>query len=240
MRLYIIRHADPDYANNTITAFGHREAQALAPRLAREGVTRIYSSPLGRAVDTARYTAESLGLDVTIEPWMHELSDMIISTDEGTFAAWDMPGALIRSHPELLGCSEDVAGLPYMGDIPILEALGEIEDGSRALLSSLGYERDGPIYRCEAASRERVALFCHDGFGRVLISQLLGIPLGLLWAGLWLPPSSVTTMLFERRSPNIAVPRCIGFGDTSHLYEAGLPVRPRGITSLDLDWPLPD
>lgn len=30
MRLYIIRHADPDYPNNTITPEGHLEAQALA------------------------------------------------------------------------------------------------------------------------------------------------------------------------------------------------------------------
>ncbi len=31
MRLYIIRHADPDYPNNTITPEGHLEAQALVP-----------------------------------------------------------------------------------------------------------------------------------------------------------------------------------------------------------------
>ena len=34
MRLYIIRHADPDYKNDTITVFGHKDAQALAKRLA--------------------------------------------------------------------------------------------------------------------------------------------------------------------------------------------------------------
>ncbi|MEC9258269.1 MAG: histidine phosphatase family protein, partial [Candidatus Poribacteria bacterium] len=28
MRLYIIRHADPDYPNRTITEKGHLEAQA--------------------------------------------------------------------------------------------------------------------------------------------------------------------------------------------------------------------
>ncbi len=30
MILHIIRHADPDYANNTITEFGKQEAEALA------------------------------------------------------------------------------------------------------------------------------------------------------------------------------------------------------------------
>ena len=32
MRLYIIRHADPDYPNRTITEKGHLEAQSLAKR----------------------------------------------------------------------------------------------------------------------------------------------------------------------------------------------------------------
>jgi probable phosphoglycerate mutase len=39
----------------------------------------------------------------------------------------------------------------------------------------------------------------------------------------------VTTVLFEERSAERAAPRCIGLGDVSHLYAAGLPVRPRGI-----------
>ena len=60
MRLYIIRHADPDYEHDTLTEDGHKEAQALAKRLASHGLDRIYCSPLGRAIDTARYTAEPL------------------------------------------------------------------------------------------------------------------------------------------------------------------------------------
>jgi probable phosphoglycerate mutase len=35
--------------------------------------------------------------------------------------------------------------------------------------------------------------------------------------------------LFDERSPEWAVPRCIGLGDVSHLYAAELPVQARGI-----------
>lgn len=52
MRLYVIRHGHPDYANDTITTAGHLEAQALAQRLKAEGIDRIYTSPLGRAMHT--------------------------------------------------------------------------------------------------------------------------------------------------------------------------------------------
>lgn len=47
MILDIIRHADPDYANNTITEFGKLEAKALADFLKDENIDRIYTSPWG-------------------------------------------------------------------------------------------------------------------------------------------------------------------------------------------------
>lgn len=46
MRLYIVRHAEPDYPNNTITPSGHLEARALARRFAHQGLDRIYISPI--------------------------------------------------------------------------------------------------------------------------------------------------------------------------------------------------
>jgi len=69
LRLYLIRHADPDYPNNTITETGHREARALAGRLANENLDRIYVSPLGRARDTMQYTIDRTGLPFQVEDW---------------------------------------------------------------------------------------------------------------------------------------------------------------------------
>lgn len=72
-------------------------------------------------------------------------------------------------------------------------------------------------------------MFCHAGLGLTWLAHLLAIPPTLFWAGFWLAPSAVTTILFEERTPEWAVPRCIGLGDVAHLYEAGLSVRPRDI-----------
>jgi len=47
--------------------------------------------------------------------------------------------------------------------------------------------------------------------------------------GFFLYPSSVTTVLFDERSKNWAVPRCIGLGELSHLYANNLPPQPSGI-----------
>jgi len=76
MRLYIIRHADPDYANNTITPAGQAEGGALAAHIQTLGVDEIYSSPQGRAIDTARYTTDLLNQPIRIEPWLQELGEL--------------------------------------------------------------------------------------------------------------------------------------------------------------------
>lgn len=49
------------------------EAQALEKRFAAQGLDRIYCSPLGRAIDTARHPSELLGIDYNIEHWTKEL-----------------------------------------------------------------------------------------------------------------------------------------------------------------------
>lgn len=43
-----------------------------------------------------------------------------------------------------------------------------------------------------------------------------------VWSSFYLAPSSVTTVLFDERSQDKAVPRAIAVGETGHLYAAGL------------------
>ena len=56
MRLYIIRHAEPDYPRDALTVCGHAQAQALAHRLGKMEIGHVYSSPMNRALETARYS----------------------------------------------------------------------------------------------------------------------------------------------------------------------------------------
>ncbi len=65
VRLYIIRHGDPDYdtdkANGgSLTEHGKSEARALSHILSQEGITHAYSSPLGRAKLTAQLALEGI------------------------------------------------------------------------------------------------------------------------------------------------------------------------------------
>lgn len=97
MRLYIVRHAEPDYTNDTITADGHLEAKALGERLAEEGLDKIFCSPLGRAIDTMKYTSRDLKISYNIEEWIKEIPDLGLKESPwGSIPAWDIPGESIR------------------------------------------------------------------------------------------------------------------------------------------------
>lgn len=226
MRLYIIRHAEPDYARNTITPAGHLEAKALAERLRGEGLTHLFASPLGRALDTMGYTAKVTGLGHEVLDWTQEIDVRV-----------DLPGfkgSVWNIHPEILkpilAKEPDIRRLPAVLEIPALkEILARVHRESDAFFARFGYEREGGLYRIREPNRSRLAFFCHGGFGLNFLSHLLNIPLALMYTNFVLPTSSVTTVLFDERSPHYAAPRLLGVGDLSHLHAANLPMSPMGI-----------
>lgn len=229
MRLYLIRHADPDYANDTITPAGRLEAAALAERMASHGLDELYCSPLGRARATAQPTAERLGLTPTVADWTRELSGLRVTPDPwGELVAWDLPGEIVRGHATYPG-PDTWHTLPALAALDLRAAFDTVCRNSDAFLAAQGYQREGRRYRCVAPHRRRVAVVCHNGLGLTWLAHLLDLPLTLVWSGFWLAPSSVTTILLDERSSAWATPRCLGVGDVSHLYAAGLPVQPAGI-----------
>ena len=223
MQLFIIRHGDPDYANDSLTPAGRLEAAALATRLATQiKPDTLFSSPMGRARATMRPSEEALSLQGTILDWAGELSLWAPGGPWGPDNAyWDVAGHWIRNVSALPTHDTWHQQPPF--DAPIVRKDFErVKDASDKFIAGLGYQREGGRYACVAPNRKRIAVFCHGGLGLTWLAHLLEIPLSLMWSGFWLPPSSVTTILFDVREPAWATPRCIGLGDISHLNAAGL------------------
>ena len=66
MKLIIIRHGDPDYSIDSLTA------RILADRVSKLDVKSFYVSPLGRARDTAKPTLEKMGREAEVLEWLEE------------------------------------------------------------------------------------------------------------------------------------------------------------------------
>lgn len=231
MKLYIIRHADPDYPNHTLTSAGRREADALARRLAAHGLDHIAASPLPRAQMTAQPTADLLKLPVQTEDWLIEIAGWDTEPDPidgGFIPAWDIPGETLRANPSYhrweTWDSTDPLHLPIYRD-----TVARFQAHADAFLAQFGCVRTGSTYQVAADNALQVAAFCHNGTALLWLSLLLHIPPPLIWSGFWHAPSAVTTILFEQRRVGTAAPRALSVADTAHLYEARLPVQPRGL-----------
>ncbi|MBW2230546.1 MAG: histidine phosphatase family protein [Deltaproteobacteria bacterium] len=80
MELILVRHGlpltvervDGAPANPALSELGHAQALAVAAHLGSESIDRIYSSHLQRAHQTALPLAETLGLEVELEPRVAE------------------------------------------------------------------------------------------------------------------------------------------------------------------------
>jgi len=230
VRLHIIRHADPDYANDTITELGHREAEACAERMAGLGITHLYSSPMGRARATARYTADRIGMEPTILDWTAELQMGRMPDVDGQreIVPWNIAGELVR-HTGRTPTDESWHELEQYDGIDVRGRQQALAAASDDFLAGLGHRRNGGLYEIDGPDENVVAVFCHAGFGVSWLAHLLGLPVTLAWVGFYWAPTSVTTILMERRSPHVAVPRALAVADTSHLRVAGLPESTRGL-----------
>ena len=74
MRLIFVRHGEPNYDLDCLTELGHKQAKIAAKRLLNEGIEKIFSSPLGRAYQTAQAFSEASGLkQIEIVDFMREI-----------------------------------------------------------------------------------------------------------------------------------------------------------------------
>lgn len=227
MRLLIIRHGDPEYANDTLTRVGEKQAASVARRLASgmDGhVSHLYTSPKGRARLTASPSEKLLKKTAAVEEWTRELSywPRLAGTEragEGGLAMWDLSASTVRGQSGVTSGNEWVS----VGEIGEAKKPYEnLQMDSDAFLARHGYVKEGEAYRIVRRNRDVVAVFCHGGFGLTWLAHLLHLPLSMVWTSFFLPTSSVTTILFDERERDFASPRAIGVGDLSHLYKDGL------------------
>lgn len=227
MEVMLIRHGDPDYANDTLTERGHAEARALAAALRDEYLDAIYVSPMGRALRTMEYTARAKGLSWTVLDWLRELN--------GDFGngrwCWNVPGAELLTAPAVGHPDHWHAHVPY-GEL-MLPQYREVGTRFDELLAGYGYVREGLRYRVLASGRKvasnvglsdrpqtmagiTIALFCHGGLILTLLGYLLHWPLPLVYSHLSYDPTGVTRLVWLEYD-GYAVPRARTINDLTHL-----------------------
>jgi len=213
MKLILIRHGDPDYANDSLTPLGHEQAEQLAQALDAIRLDAIYASPMGRAQLTAGYTARLKGMSIATLAWLRELN----GNYGASLWAWNLSGGeTFRSGHSFTveNWPDHVPYGPHM--LPVASEFWGSFDG---FLATLGYPRDGRGYRTPSHDDRTIALFCHAGAILTLLSHLLHIPLPVAYAQFACDPTSRTTLRFEAAG-GFGVFRLACLNDLSHLAQA--------------------
>jgi probable phosphoglycerate mutase len=219
MRILFVRHGEPDYAHDCLTPLGAVQAKAAAERLSREGIERIYTSPMGRAMATARETADRLGMEPETLDFMHEL---YWGSTDGTpvFSdghPWNIADELARQGWDLTDKSWPEH--PFFRNNRVTEEAAKVARGIDGWLASLGYIREGPYYRCEREDDRQltVALFSHGGSSSAAIARILNLPFPYVCALFHMPFTSVTAIRLDRHPGSVHSPVLELTGDSRHI-----------------------
>ncbi len=226
MLLYVIRHAEPIYEPDSLTEKGHLQAEALGKRLSVNGLDKIFSSPMNRALQTAKPICERLGIEPEILPWASEAeaSKDFGFHDPENHGYWSWSFGI---NPTRFKTDETLADNWYDAfPFNLSNAKAGYERISResdAFTEKLGYKRCKNSYEILRPNDERVAVFCHYGFGTTWLSYLLDIHPVRFWSTFDINHSGVTVIEFANNENGFTVPRVLAFSDVSHFYGEGLP-----------------
>ena len=219
MRIVLIRHGDPNYEKDCLTERGHEQAELVAKRLLNEGIERIFSSPMGRARQTAQAFADLSGIkDVEILDFMKEirygLEDDLYNP---AYSPWIAVDSLASKGVDLQNPNWDE--LPVFKDNTATIDVKNVQKGSDGWLESLGYKREGLYYKNTLPddSKHTVALFSHGGSSTAVLSRIFNIPFPLMCATLHIPHTGITILRFDRTPGKISVPVIELMNDGNHL-----------------------
>lgn len=163
MMILVIRHGQSKAdllgvhegrADFPLTALGHRQAEALAKHLASAyQLSKIYTSPLKRAQQTAEHLSKKTGL-------RFETEDLLMEFNNGLIAGLDKKEAALR--------------YPYVPDLPLHTALYQQE--SRL---NFQYRAELVLSKIIAENGENtvLALVSHGGMINRLYHAFLRLPL---------------------------------------------------------------
>ena len=222
MRIVFVRHGEPDYTHDCLTAQGRIQAIAAAKRLREEGIDEIYSSPLGRAAETAAAASETLGLPVKTLAFMRELHWGSIDgspmeagghpwdlADKMAGQGWDLTDPAWREHP-------------FFSNNVVTAEADHVAEKTDEWLLSLGYERNGAYYRCmrQDDAQKTVALFSHGGSSAAAMGHILNLTFPYACALFHLEFTGITILRMDRQPGAQALPCMELCNDGRHIRGA--------------------
>lgn len=236
MLFFYVRHGDPIYDPDSLTPFGHRQAEAVGKMLALYRIDDIYASTSERAKLTAKPLSEMLKKDVTLLDFANEMytwQDLICYSPSMGRNTWLFHSPEVKElfhTPELMALGHKWYEHPAFSadefkDRDYKAGIERIQKASDDFFESLGYKRVGDgKYKVISENNKRIAMFAHQGFGLAFLPCIIGIPYPMFASHFDIFTSGVTVIEFANVN-GYAYPKIVELSSSAHLYKEGLPTR---------------
>ena len=220
MRIVLIRHGEPDYEKDCLTELGHKQAKVAAQRLLSEGIEEVYSSPLGRAVQTAEAFSKVAEIDkIQILDFMREIRyGREGELYDEKWNPWHGVKDLIKNGHNLQ--TSDWREYPVFKDNYATTDADKIGVEADKWLATFGYEREGLYYRCTRNKDEErtIAIFCHGGASSAFLARTLNQPFPYICGVLYyFPHTTISVLKFDRTPGVLTLPVIELLNDARHL-----------------------
>lgn len=229
MFLFFVRHGSPDYEHDCLTEYGRKQAQALAERFAVSGLDKIYASTMGRATETANFTAKKLGLSVTGLDFAREDKageEFGVTMENGNlgWCFWDRRYLKRFNSEEVRNLGDRWYDDGFFADTKMKSGTLRVQRATAEFMQKLGYRYDenSRSYSAEKHLYDRVALFAHGGFSMIFASCLLCLPYPVIATRFQHIGTSAVTVFEIPNDGDFLLPRIWQYGNDAHLYKDGI------------------
>ncbi len=218
MKLYLVRHGHPNYSDDCLTPLGVLHARAAAVRLADSGIEKIFSSSCGRAAETARVTADALGIEhVELLDFMREIPWGSVNGEElyANGHPWTISDKLASENKAIL--DENWQAGEYFVNNEVTAHSEKMFPQIDEFMAGLGCVRQGLYYRVGNCKNKTVALFSHAGASSVLVARLFNLPLPFVTSAIQPDFTAVTVINFPEGADCPVAPRFEIMNDARHI-----------------------
>ena len=217
MRIIFVRHGHPNYRKDCLTEEGHAHAEAAALRLKDEGITEIHASSCGRAVETAEHIAARHGLPVEKYDFIREIGWGSIDGEPVPHKGhpWTIIDDWIASGRSLM--NPDWAQADEFRRNQVVGFVTRIGAGMDEWLSTLGYDREGDLYRVREKNDDTVVLTSHAGASCAAMARMFNLPFPFALHSISASYTAVTIVKLEGETGALAAPRFELMNDDRHI-----------------------
>lgn len=216
MDIYFIRHGDPDYSTDSLTEIGHEQAKKLAQAIESWKPDGVFQSTMGRAKQTAEYSAAKWGIEPVSCEWLRELCWGDMKGDAyASESPWTVNNAFIREdHKYPVG--DAWKNHPKVKNDRIVQDLDLRYKAFDSFLAEQGYVREGQLYNAITPNNRKLVFFCHGGISCALMAYVMNIPFNQFIAHAAINVTSISKIHFSDRA-GYACAQLAGFNDCRHL-----------------------